>query len=205
MLCTKRQDVVYNILDWPSKTNANLLVITIANTMDLPERSLMGRVTSRLGLTRITFHPYDFKQLQEIVLSRLKVYNSFNSDAVQFVARYHLDTILILQKFFIKLNLFINRKVASVSGDARRALDICRRATEIAEDNGNEMVTMKDVNQALSEMIANVKVQAIKHCSLMEQYFLKAICTEVNRTGIEEVIFKNVYQQLITICTFDGK
>ena len=27
----------------------------------------------------------------------------------------------------------VSRKVAAVSGDARRALDICRRATEIAE------------------------------------------------------------------------
>ena len=27
----------------------------------------------------------------------------------------------------------VSRKVASLSGDARRALDICRRATEIAQ------------------------------------------------------------------------
>lgn len=87
MLCTKRQDVIYNLLDWPFKSEAKLLVVTIANTMDLPERSLMGRVTSRLGLTRVTFKPYDFRQLQEIVLSRLKGSNSFQSDAVQFVAR----------------------------------------------------------------------------------------------------------------------
>lgn len=38
ILCTKRQDVVYNLLDWPTKTNAQLIVVTIANTMDLPER-----------------------------------------------------------------------------------------------------------------------------------------------------------------------
>jgi len=38
ILCTKRQDVVYNLLDWPSKSRDQLIVITIANTMDLPER-----------------------------------------------------------------------------------------------------------------------------------------------------------------------
>jgi origin recognition complex subunit 1 len=38
IVCTKRQDVVYNILDWPTKPNTQLIVITIANTMDLPER-----------------------------------------------------------------------------------------------------------------------------------------------------------------------
>nr|XP_050854272.1 origin recognition complex subunit 1 isoform X3 [Vespula vulgaris] len=170
LLCTKRQDVVYNLLDWPTKTNAQLVVITIANTMDLPERVFMGRVTSRLGLTRLTFQPYNHKQLQEIVLTRLKDSDAFRSEAIQLVAR----------------------KVSAVSGDARRALDICRRATEIAELHEREKVIMEDVNEALSEMIESSKVQAIKHCSQMEQMFLQAVSAEVTRTGIEEACFKNL-------------
>lgn len=55
--------------------------------MDLPERLLMGRVTSRLGLTRLTFQPYSHKQLQEVVLARLTGTKIFNEDAVQLVAR----------------------------------------------------------------------------------------------------------------------
>lgn len=90
LLCNKRQDVVYNLLDWPAKANAQLVVITIANTMDLPERVLMGRVTSRLGLTRLTFQPYNHKQLQEIVMARLKDSDAFKSEAIQLVARYDL-------------------------------------------------------------------------------------------------------------------
>ncbi|TMW44994.1 hypothetical protein DOY81_009926 [Sarcophaga bullata] len=73
ILCNRRQDVVYNLLDWPTKSASRLVVITIANTMDLPERLLMGKVTSRLGLTRLTFQPYTHKQLQEIVTCRRKV------------------------------------------------------------------------------------------------------------------------------------
>lgn len=63
--------------------------------MDLPERVLMGRVTSRLGLTRLTFQPYNFKQLQEIVTSRLKDYDGFRSEAVQLVARYRNTYIVV--------------------------------------------------------------------------------------------------------------
>jgi origin recognition complex subunit 1 len=48
LLWTRRQDVVYNLLDWPTKSASCLIVLAIANTMDLPERLLMGRVTSRL-------------------------------------------------------------------------------------------------------------------------------------------------------------
>ncbi|XP_015187487.1 PREDICTED: origin recognition complex subunit 1 [Polistes dominula] len=182
LLCTKRQDVVYNLLDWPTKANAQLVVITIANTMDLPERVLMGRVTSRLGLTRLTFQPYNHKQLQEIVLTRLKDSDAFRSEAIQLVAR----------------------KVSAVSGDARRALDICRRATEIAELHEREKVTMQDVNEALSEMIESSKVQAIKHCSKMEQMFLQSISALVTRTSIEEACFKDVYHQLCSVCSFEG-
>ncbi|CAH0550253.1 unnamed protein product [Brassicogethes aeneus] len=158
ILCTKRQDVVYNLLDWPTKAKNQLVVITIANTMDLPERLLMSRVTSRLGLTRLTFQAYTHKQLQEIVTKRLIGTNSFNSDAIQFVAR----------------------KVASVSGDARRALDICRRAAEIAElENEQGLVTMQHVNEALNAMITQPKVRAIKHCSRLEQLLLQTIVAEV--------------------------
>jgi origin recognition complex subunit 1 len=86
-LCTKRQDVVYNLLDWPSQAGAKLIVVTIANTMDLPERVLMGKVTSRLGLTRLTFPPYNHKQLEQIVLCRLRNYNIFSGETIQLVAR----------------------------------------------------------------------------------------------------------------------
>ncbi len=39
---------MYNIFDWPTKRHAKLIVLAIANTMDLPERIMMNRVASRL-------------------------------------------------------------------------------------------------------------------------------------------------------------
>ncbi|KAH8415925.1 hypothetical protein KR222_003908 [Zaprionus bogoriensis] len=182
ILCNRRQDVVYNLLDWPTKSAARLVVVTIANTMDLPERLLMGKVTSRLGLTRLTFQPYTHKQLQEIVTARLAGSEAFKGEAVQLVAR----------------------KVAAVSGDARRALDICRRATEIADIPSAGCVSMLHVQQALAEMIASAKVQAIKNCSRLEQIFLQAVAAEVTRTGVEETTFMGVYTQVETIAAFMG-
>jgi origin recognition complex subunit 1 len=180
ILCNKRQDVVYNLLNWPNLNAARLIVVTIANTMDLPERVFMGKVSSRLGLTRLTFQPYSHKQLQEIVTSRLSGLDSFSGDAIQLVAR----------------------KVAALSGDARRALDICRRASEIAEKDGS--VTMLHVQQALNEMISCTKVKAVKACSKIEKLFLQAVCMEVERTGIEEVVFRGVFNQLKALIALNG-
>lgn len=95
-------------------------------------------------------------------------------------------------------------KISAVSGDARRALDICRRAAEITEIRNGTTVTILDVNEALSEMITNPKVQAIRHCSKFEQVFLEAVCSEVTRTGVEEVCFINVYKQFEFLCSFNG-
>ena len=37
-LMTTKQTLLYNLFDWPCHSNSRLLVISIANTMDLPER-----------------------------------------------------------------------------------------------------------------------------------------------------------------------
>ncbi len=69
------------------------------------------------------------------------------------------------------------RKVASVSGDARRALDICRRAVEIAALTGKERssskrkrpgkgsvpVGMTHVTAAVKEMFSSPIVKAIRY------------------------------------------
>ena len=57
-------------------------------------------------------------------------------------------------------------QVAALSGDARRALDICRRATELAEQDESEssqMVTMTHVDVALQEMYTAPKIVAIRY------------------------------------------
>ncbi|XP_044735265.1 origin recognition complex subunit 1 [Chrysoperla carnea] len=184
---TKRQDVVYNILDWPSKLNSKIIIIAISNTMDLPERLLMGRVASRLGLTRLPFQPYNFKQLEQIVATRLDGINIFQSEAIQLVAR----------------------KVAAVSGDARRALDICRRAAEIAahQETTNQTeirVTLKHVNEALNEMINSDQIKLIKSLTKIEKLFLQSIIAEVTRIGVEETSYQNVLKQFYTLCTLEG-
>lgn len=52
-----------------------------------------------------------------------------------------------------------------MSGDARRALDICRRATEIAEledKNEKKLVNMSHVNTAIEQMFSAPKIVAMR-------------------------------------------
>lgn len=187
LLWTHKQDVMYNLFDWPTHKGARLVVLAIANTMDLPERIMMNRVSSRLGLTRMSFQPYSHNQLKEILVSRLKHLRAFEDDAIQLVAR----------------------KVAALSGDARRCLDICRRATEICEFSHTQgdslgLVTVAHLMEAIDEMFSSSYITAIKNCSLLEQGFLRAIIAEFRRSGLEEATFQQIYSQHVALCRMEG-
>ncbi|KAJ0032882.1 hypothetical protein NQD34_002963 [Periophthalmus magnuspinnatus] len=186
LLWTRKQGVLYNLFDWPTRRHARLVVLTIANTMDLPERIMVNRVSSRLGLTRLSFQPYSFKQLQQIISSRLNRIKAFEEDALQLVSR----------------------KVAALSGDAWRCLDICRRATEICEHSGGgvsgRLVEISHVMEALGEMFSSAYLNAIKAASVQEQLFLRAVITEFRRLGLEEASFQQVLVQQVALCRVEG-
>lgn len=56
-LMTMKQDVIYNFFNWPSLAGSKLIVIAVANTVNLPERVMTGKVRSRLGkLSTVSAH-----------------------------------------------------------------------------------------------------------------------------------------------------
>ncbi|KAF9174651.1 Origin recognition complex, subunit 1 [Mortierella sp. AD010] len=202
LLVTAKQTVMYNFFEWPNWQHSRLIVVAVANTMDLPERMLSNKVSSRLGLTRINFQPYTYQQLVKIVESRLEGIKAFKREAIEFAAR----------------------KVGAVSGDARRALDICRRAVEIVESNVQkveaqrrkaaeknpfedigpapepEQVTIRTVDQAIKEMFASPNVRLIQTASLHQKLFLVALTSKLRRLGLAEVEFSEVAHAHLQMC-----
>ncbi|CCE61720.1 hypothetical protein TPHA_0B00480 [Tetrapisispora phaffii CBS 4417] len=148
-LVTKAQDIMYNFFNWTTYSEAKLIVIAVANTMDLPERHLGNKVSSRIGFTRIMFTGYTHEELINIINSKLQGLNdtyfyvdSTNGNAVLMnSADAENGETLKMSSNIKKVKLRMSndaieitaRKVASVSGDARRALKVCKRAAEIAE------------------------------------------------------------------------
>ncbi|KAL2043328.1 hypothetical protein N7G274_003634 [Stereocaulon virgatum] len=208
-LVTKNQSVMYNFFNWPGLRHSRLIVLAVANTMDLPERTLSNKISSRLGLTRLLFPGYTHEQLQKIIRSRLEHVpdNIVDSDAIQFASR----------------------KVAAVSGDARRVLDICRRAVEIAEsealaadnpllatpsksakkrekqgpENGDAVklkprvgkVTIATIKQAINEATSSPLQQYLKALPLAAKLFLAALLARARRTGVNEFILSDVIDE----------
>ncbi|KAG7089145.1 hypothetical protein E1B28_010851 [Marasmius oreades] len=120
---TSKQDVIYNFFNWPTIANSKLIVIAVANTHDLPERVMTGRVRSRLGMKRVNFEPYKTLQLEEIVKARLKT----ASDTLQ-----SKNVKEVLDVDAIKL---VAMRVSGITGDCRRVLDICRGTRSLRSQN----------------------------------------------------------------------
>lgn len=190
-LVTKNQSVMYNFFNWPQLRHSRLIVLAVANTMDLPERTLSNKISSRLGLTTITFPGYDHKQLMSIITSRLQGVpgNIVDADAIQFAAR----------------------KVAVVTGDARRALDICRRAVEIAQTQNLQTVSeppaantpsrqhqhtpatvvtarvsISTIKQAIHEATSSPLCHHLRTLPLSCKLFLAALLARTRRTGVAD-------------------
>lgn len=108
---------------------------------------------------------------------------------------------------------FASRKVAAVSGDARRALDICRRAVEIAEgdvqgDPGTPSkhstqdltrrgkVTIATIKKAINEATTNPVQQHLRGLPLMSKLLMAALLLRIRRTGLVETTFGETLDEL---------
>ncbi|KAK0469491.1 P-loop containing nucleoside triphosphate hydrolase protein [Desarmillaria tabescens] len=180
-LVTARQDVVYNFFNWPTIAGSQLVVIAVANTMDLPERVMTGRVRSRLGMVRINFTPYKVTQLTEIVNARLESAKKSLGDESQDV----------INKDGIK---FAAMKVSAISGDARRVLDICRRSVEVVRPE-KKVASLPTVKEVISVMQNSPTAAYLRECSFHERLMLAALVKCVKREGVEEIKWGEVQHQ----------
>lgn len=113
---------------------------------------------------------------------------------------------------------FASRKVAAVSGDARRALDICRRAVEIAETESLAIsapntpskkkdvatkppskslgkVTIATVKRAINEATTSPLQQHLRGLPLSAKVFLASLIAKTRRTGIAESVLGEVIDE----------
>ncbi|KAL1740855.1 P-loop containing nucleoside triphosphate hydrolase protein [Schizophyllum fasciatum] len=185
-LVTTKQDVVYNFFNWPTIANSKLVVLAVANTMDLPERVMTGRVRSRLGMTRINFQAYTTPQLNTIVSTRLQ-------QALVGLSEEDKKEVPngVVMPDAVK---FAAMKVSSISGDARRVLDICRRAVELVHPK-RRAVKVPDVAEVIKLMQNSPTAAFLRGCSLHERLMLAALVKCIKREGVEEIKWGEVQNQ----------
>jgi len=201
----KSQEILYTLFEWPSLPNSRLVLIGIANALDLTDRilpRLQSHVRCRPQL--LHFPPYSKDQIVTILQGRItgecrETQTVIDPMAVQFCAR----------------------KVAAVHGDLRKALDICRRAIELVETqercrrrkqtNGSSQaeppskplrVTLSHVASVISEVYSST----VSSCSAQESIPLQqklVACTLlllVRSQPKKEVTLGKLHEAYIEVC-----
>lgn len=111
-LMNRDQSILYNLFEWPQRKKANLVVLSIANRLDLTE-TFMERIRSRIGHARLVFSPYSSNDIWTILSNRLEKTQIFDENSLNFLCK----------------------KMATISADIRKTLAICRNAIDRYRDS----------------------------------------------------------------------
>nr|CEL67088.1 TPA: ATPase, AAA family protein [Neospora caninum Liverpool] len=182
-LLTQKQRVLYTLFDWPTHRNARLVVVGIANTIDLPDRFLSSRCASRVGFGRLTFNPYTREQIEEILLARLQeCKHLFNEAAIKVCAR----------------------KVANFFGDLRRALQVLRRALEMRQAEG--VIHPADIAKAATDLFDSPIKDAITALpwGLKLLLFCLLQAQRVDGGGVPLLQLRDRFQGLLATMSFQS-
>ena len=184
-LLSGKNTVLYNLLEWQTLKHAKMVMVGIANTMDLPER-LAPKLRSRFGVHRIAFRSYSSAQLESIIFQRLEALQVFDDDAVRIYAKM----------------------LAHQSGDVRKALGICKKAAEIARQRASSeaspaqelLVTTGDFEHAFATLSVPAHMVRLRQCGKYERVFLAALHQRSRGHSGKSINFQDVVDRVAFLC-----
>ncbi|KAL2212444.1 cell division control protein Cdc6 [Sarocladium strictum] len=119
-ILTMGLESLYRLFEWSLQKSSRLVLVGIANALDLTDRFLPRLKSKNLKPELLSFLPYTAAQVKNIITTRLKSLMPEGKDA--FVPFIHPAAIELC-----------SRKVSSQTGDLRKAFEICRRALDLVE------------------------------------------------------------------------
>ena len=166
-LVSKKMGLLYNIFNWTTYPQGKLIIISISNTIDLPQKTL-SKVSSRMGSNQIAFKPYQKQELETILETTLEYKHLFTKDALSFCCS----------------------KVASISGDIRRILNICKAALSNLSKKMNTnlnnlkkhkgLIAIEEIKKASSELYDNKLGKVISGLKQYEKLVILGISLGMN-------------------------
>lgn len=186
-LDSKAQDVLYTIFEWPYLPKSRLCLIGVANALDLTDRilpRLQAKPHCRPQL--LHFPPYSRQELSAIVQDRLAQVSGegvLDAAAVQFCAR----------------------KVSAVSGDARKALDICRRAVEMVESNNRPRTSSESTNTTTNTNTKAARVSVPQVARVLSEVYGDRMASSVGEEGESFPLQQKLLVCCLLLLTRSGK
>ncbi|EFX01665.1 cell division control protein [Grosmannia clavigera kw1407] len=119
---------LYRVIEWSMLKTSRLVLVGIANALDLTDRFLPRLKSRNLQPELLPFLPYTAAQIKNIIVTRLRsTLPSDSAATADFLPFFHPAAVELC-----------SRKVASQTGDLRKAFEILRRALGLAEAEAKE-------------------------------------------------------------------
>ncbi|KAI9257388.1 P-loop containing nucleoside triphosphate hydrolase protein [Phascolomyces articulosus] len=199
-LITRDQDVLYKIFEWASSPASRLVLIGIANALDLTDRLLPRLRTKNCEPQLLNFNPYKVPEISAIIKDRL--YSLENDSSLSTTGTPKENTPLpLMQPNAVEL---CARKVAASMGDLRTALDVCRRAIELAETDYKRKcqqqqqqqhkpaVAIPHVMKVLQSVFGSPAVQKLKQLNLQQKVVMGVLMVMARNSKKEQITLGKV-------------
>ena len=116
-------EILYTLFEWSLHRSSRLIVLGIANALDLTDRFLPRLKARNLKPRLLPFLPYTAPEIASVITTKFKSLSSTDSGIpAEYVPFLHPAAIQLCSK-----------KVASQTGDLRKAFDIVRRTIDVIE------------------------------------------------------------------------
>ncbi|OKL61410.1 hypothetical protein UA08_03895 [Talaromyces atroroseus] len=135
-LLTADPEVLYSLFEWSLNNKSRLLLIGIANALDLTDRFLPRLKANNLKPILLPFLPYSAAQIANVITTRLR------SLLPESDANSRGDYIPFVQPAAVQL---CAKKVASQTGDLRKAFDLVKRAIDVIEQETQSKLEKENI------------------------------------------------------------
>lgn len=129
---------LYRVMEWSMLKTSRLVLVGIANALDLTDRFLPRLKSRNLQPELLPFLPYTAPQIKNIITTRLKGALQTTLPSVPEGSAPAPTPASFLPFFHPAAVELCSRKVASQTGDLRKAFEILRRALDLVESEARE-------------------------------------------------------------------
>ncbi|OTF83262.1 cell division control protein 6-like protein [Euroglyphus maynei] len=211
-LQSKNQHVLNSIFRLPLQLPDRVILIGIANALDFTTKTMswLRSGNENCNFHEIRFLPYRKEQIVQIIETRLRELQDENKPLID---RSAIE--------------FCARKIASCSGDIRKALDVCRRAIELIDNDSchnrpkamtplrarentmtNEPVTVRLMMDVLNKVYGTAidKIDSTSRSFLPsdQQVVLSVFLVLLKIRSLREVRLSELREMVIKICRRRG-
>ncbi|KAL2860874.1 AAA family ATPase CDC6 [Aspergillus lucknowensis] len=148
--------VLQSLFEWSLQKESKVILIGIANALDLTDRSLPQLKSKNLKPLLLPFLPYNANQIANVIIDRLRsLLPGDQTDDPSFIPFVHPAAIQLCAK-----------KVASQTGDLRKAFELIKRAVDIIEQETLQKFERQNpVSPSKTILVENNNLSSPQHLS----------------------------------------